>query len=57
MNAAAIALLLAWTLFAFGGVYPWAFIPSLALCVIGALTTRGRVRHGPGARCISTVGR
>jgi O-antigen ligase len=37
MNAAALALLLAWTLFAFGGVYPWAFIPALAASVAGML--------------------
>lgn len=37
MNAAAIALLLAWTLFAFGAVYPWAFLPALLLSLVGAL--------------------
>jgi O-antigen ligase len=42
MNAAALGLLLAWTLFAFGGVYPWAFIPSLALSVSGFVSSRAR---------------
>ncbi|MCR4375969.1 MAG: O-antigen ligase family protein [Acidobacteria bacterium] len=37
MNAAALALLLAWTLFAFGGVYTWTFLPALIASAIGAL--------------------
>lgn len=42
MNAAALALLLAWTLFAFGGVYTWTFLPSLIASAIGALFALSR---------------
>lgn len=36
---AALILLLAWSLFAFGAVYDWAIAPVLVLSVIGALTS------------------
>lgn len=37
---AALILLLAWSLFAFGAVYDWALWPAVVLAVIGALVTR-----------------
>lgn len=47
MNAAALALLLAWTLFAFGGVYTWTFLPALVVSAVGALFTLSRRSTGP----------
>jgi len=43
---AALTLLLGWSLFAFGAVYPWAFAPVAAVAVVGGaftvFTRRGR---------------
>jgi len=50
MNAAALALLLAWTLFAFGGVYSWAFVPSLVMSVIGILFSVSQRASSPAPR-------
>lgn len=50
MNAAALALLLAWTLFAIGGVYSWAFVPSLVMSVIGVLFTVSQRTSSPASR-------
>lgn len=37
---AALTLLLAWTLFAFGGVYDWTLWPALILAIAGCVATR-----------------
>jgi O-antigen ligase len=47
MNAAALVLLLAWTLFAFGGVYTWAFVPALIVSVLGVTVTRAFTSRTP----------
>lgn len=44
---AALVLLLAWSLFAFGAVYDWALAPAAVLAIVGALATQFSTR---GAR-------
>ena len=58
MNAGALAVLLAWTLFAFGGVYTWAFLPSLIATALGALFTllrRPAWREPSGTRLLDAA--
>ena len=51
MMAAALSLLLAWTLLAFGAVYEWALWPALVTTLLGVAVTavhpRGRGRPPP----------